>query len=68
MVLCGVKSEEQLLNAAAKINRAGIKYRLFRESDLDGSATALATDIVYGENRKYFKRFQAWRPQENLAV
>jgi hypothetical protein len=43
--------------AARSIRQAGIEYRGFREPDLGGSITALATAPVGEEKRRHFRKY-----------
>jgi hypothetical protein len=61
VVLCHVESIHALLRASDQLNRARILHQLFHEPDLDGAATALATEPVRGKVRAHFRRFQLLR-------
>lgn len=58
VVLCAVRSERQLLRWFHKMKQAGIGVCAFREPDLDNSITALATEPVSGEDRRFFRSLQ----------
>lgn len=58
LVMCGVKSEQQLLNASERLTEKGIPHSLWREPDRHNEATALATAPLVGESRKVFKKYQ----------
>jgi len=44
LVLCRVSSERDLLSAADRLDRRGVRFTIFREPDRAGEATALATE------------------------
>ena len=64
MVVCGAKSEMSLLKERDVLEQQGIRHHCFYEPDpLDDSDepmgfTALASEPVYGEQRRLFRR---WR-------
>lgn len=49
--------------AAATCSLRGIRQYLFTEEDLEGQATAFATEPISGEKRRAFKKFQLWKPR-----
>jgi len=55
--LCAVRDEERLERAAEKLERKGIRLRRWREPDID-QLTAIATEPISGDARRYFKDFQ----------
>lgn len=58
LVVLGVKDEAALFKSANKLASAGIKFRIFTEPDRDGEATALATEAIFGERRRFFRTYQ----------
>ena len=66
-MVCSVPSEAALRQAAVVSSLKGIRNYLFCEPDLDGQATAFATEPISGEMRKAFKKFPLWKP-EGAAV
>jgi hypothetical protein len=58
VVLCAVPNERQLLRWQSKIASSGIAVCAFREPDLGNEFTALATEPVYGEDRRLFRQLQ----------
>lgn len=56
--------EAALRQAAAACSVNGIRQYLFIESDLDNQATAFATEPIYGEARRAFRKFPLWKPYE----
>jgi hypothetical protein len=67
-VVCGVDDEASLLTFQSVLTRAGIRYRLFVEPDLDGRATALATEPIAGSARRHFRRCRLLQPGENPLI
>jgi D-alanine-D-alanine ligase-like ATP-grasp enzyme len=57
VIILEVKSEEKLKKVMEELD-GKVNYVIFRESDRDNEITALATEPIYGETRKLFKRFQ----------
>lgn len=58
LVVLAVKDEPQLFKSAKKLDTAGIRYCTFIEPDRGGEATALATEPISGEQRRFFKNYQ----------
>jgi peptidyl-tRNA hydrolase len=58
LVICKANNIAELLAEKAIIDKTGIRSTIFYEEDIGGLATALASEPVYGEQRKHFKR---WR-------
>jgi hypothetical protein len=57
LVLLGVNSEVQLLNAWNKLEATGIGCKPFFESDMGDQLTAIASGPIYGKDRDHFRRF-----------
>jgi hypothetical protein len=57
LVICRVASERDLLAAADRLERAGVRFALFREPDRDNEATALATEPLGSERRGALARY-----------
>ena len=60
-MVCSVPNEAALRRAAGLCDLKGIRHYLFLESDLEGQATAFATEPISGEIRKTFKKFNLWK-------
>jgi len=58
LVVLGVKGEHQLYNSARKLDSAGIRYRIFTEPDRNDEATAIATEPIFGEQRRLFRNYR----------
>lgn len=61
MTLLGINDEQDLLKAAAHLDRNGIKYRMFFEPDYDTGYTAIATEPLRGEQRQPLRRYSLLR-------
>jgi hypothetical protein len=57
LVLCRVSSQRDLLAAADRLDRLGIRLQLFREPDRAGEATALATEPLGPDRRGALARY-----------
>jgi hypothetical protein len=55
VVYCSVRDECALSRWKSKLRSAGIDFCAFREPDLENQLTSLATEPVFGENRRLFK-------------
>ena len=66
LVLIGVKSEDQLSTLPARLEREGIQFHCFFDSDWDHQLMSIATQPVRGKRRRVFKRYQCLRgePEE----
>lgn len=58
LVVCGVKSIEQLLNSSDHLTRNNIPHKLWNEPDLNDEPMALATTLLTGEARRCLRKFQ----------
>lgn len=58
LVLCGVKSEEQLAHSLQSLREKGIVCKPFYEADLGGQLTAFATEPIFDDQRQFFRKFQ----------
>lgn len=58
LVLCLVKNEAKLKNVIAELYNKNIKIKTFREPDRNNEITAIATEPLYGAERKALVRFQ----------
>jgi hypothetical protein len=57
LVLCRVASERELLAAADRLERAGVRFTIFREPDRNNEATALATEPLCSQRRGVMARY-----------
>lgn len=60
-VVCQVPDEESLLKAQYDIEQMGFRTVLFREPDLGGQATALATEPIPECVKKKLSKYPLWR-------
>lgn len=57
VIICEVKSEHKLKMVMEELN-GKINYKEFREPDKNNEITAIASEPLYGDQRKIFARFQ----------
>lgn len=58
LVVCGVENEEELLKCEKHLDAKGILATIFHEEDRNNEATALASEPVFCEQRKIFRRYR----------
>lgn len=68
LVLCRVASERDLLAAADRLERTGIRFTLFREPDRDNEATALATEPLCCDRRAVLARYPCLTRSDLLSA
>jgi hypothetical protein len=68
LVVCRVAAERDLLAAADRLDRLGIRFELFREPDRAGEATALATEPLGSERRHALARYPCLTRSDLLAA
>ena len=68
LVLCRVSSERDLLSAADRLDRLGIRFQLFREPDRDREATALATEPLGPDRRGPLARYHCLTRSDFLSA
>jgi hypothetical protein len=68
LVLCRVASERDLLAAADRLERAGVRFALFREPDFDNESTALATEPLGSDRRALLARYPCLSRADLLAA
>ena len=68
LVLCRVGSERDLLAAADRLERLGIRFQIFREPDRADEATALATEPLGPERRGPLARYPCLTRADLLAA
>lgn len=61
-------SERDLLAAADRLDRAGIRFTLFREPDRNNEATALATEPLYADRRRVLARYPCLTRSDLLSA
>lgn len=60
-ILFEAKDEDDLKNIKLKLDDRGIKSHMFHEPDYDTGYTAIATEPIYGDDRKFFRRFKMYK-------
>ena len=65
VIICGVGDEMNLKKEASHLSLFGIKYKPFYEADIDNQLTAIATEPIYGKDRKHFKKFKLLKCRSN---
>jgi len=68
LVLIGIKDEQALLQAAARLDESGIEHEKFFEPDNQAGYTALCTRPLQGEERKPLKRFRLLKTPQNAEL
>ena len=69
LVVCSIRNEEGLHRAIAHLERNGVRFRTFIEPDRGNEMTAVATEPIFEDKRKIFKKFQCLKfPASNLVV
>ncbi len=68
LVLCSVSSERDLLAAADRLDRIGIRFQIFREPDQRGEVTALATEPLGPDRRGFLARYPCLTHRDLLAA
>ena len=68
LVLCRVASERDLLSAADRLERLGIRFQLFREPDRRCEATALATEPLGPDRRAALARYPCLTRSDLLSA
>jgi hypothetical protein len=58
LVVCAVAGERQLFQCRDRLRRSGIAYRAFHEPDRGNELTAIGTEPIAGERRRFFKRYR----------
>lgn len=61
-------SERDLLTAADRLERAGIRFALFREPERDNEATALATEPLCQDRRAVLARYPCLTRSDLLSA
>ena len=67
-MLCRVATERELLAAADRLERAGIRFALFREPDRNNEATALATEPLCANRRGALARYPCLTRSDLLSA
>lgn len=62
LVVCGVKTEQELLAVQNRLSGLGINLKVFREPDRGGEATAICTEPIAEDQKKLLRRYQCLKP------
>ena len=68
VVLCGADNESKLRKCLANIQSLGVICKPFFEADFDGEMTAFATEPVFGEARRPFRKLQLIKPSDMACL
>lgn len=60
-ILFEAKDQTNLINIKMKLDERGIKSHMFFEPDHNTGFTAIATEPIYGDDRKFFKKFKMFK-------
>ena len=58
VILCGVKSQTQLETVQKRLQEQNIRFVSFHEPDIDDQLTSIATEPIFGDDRKFFRKYQ----------
>ncbi len=61
LVFCSVPSSQDLNNLCSLLELKSIDHKTFIEPDLDNKLTAIATKVVFGDDRKHFSNLKLVR-------
>ena len=59
--LLQAKDENDLLKISEKLKMKDINFTIFNEPDYNTGYTAIAVGPIYGEDRKFFKKFKFYK-------
>lgn len=58
VIICSIKNEDKLSSMKEFLQSNNIGFREFREPDIGNQLTAIATEVLYGDQRKHMRKFQ----------
>lgn len=61
VVICSIPNELELLKVHDKLAQRAIKTVIFREPDIENQITAIATEPIGPEVRRYFSSYPLWK-------
>lgn len=70
LVLCSIPDVYQLRHEAARLRAAGVAFCLFSEPDIPdplARETALATEPIFGQHRRLFRRWSLLQEDSHVA-
>ena len=65
LILLSAKDEDDLLEIAERINRAGITFHMFHEPDNNMGYSAICTrPVISARERAFFQKWDLYRPAD----
>lgn len=61
VVICTIPNEQELLKLHAKLAQRDIRAVTFREPDIENQITAIATEPIGPEARRYLSSYPLWK-------
>lgn len=61
VVICSIPNEQELLKVQDKLAQRNIKTVTFREPDIENQATAIATEPISSDVRRYLSSYPLWK-------
>lgn len=61
VVICSIPNEQELLKLHDKLTQRDIRTVTFREPDIDNQATAIATEPIGSDARRYLSCYPLWK-------
>lgn len=65
LILLSIPTQFDLIALSCKLTKESISHRVFREEDMGGRPTALATTSLTQEQRKHFRGLPLYRAEQN---
>jgi hypothetical protein len=67
LVLVAVKDEQELENIKKSLELHGIQSKMFYEPDDNMGYSAIATEPLTEDKRKFFRKYELWKPETALG-
>jgi hypothetical protein len=61
VVICTIPNEQELLRLQDKLTQRDIRTVIFREPDIENQPTAIATEPLGAEVRRYLSSYPLWK-------
>jgi len=58
LVVCGIPNQRQLVQCLERLQKLGVSHRPFYEPDQDDELTAIATEPIFNQRRRLFRRYR----------
>ena len=68
VIVLSIKNENKINSIELMLKENNIQYKVFCEPDLNNQKTALATEPIFGEKRKLFKKYQLLKEHKNEYI